>query len=95
MPRSTTNQLVDRIERRGLVRRGSPETDRRVILLRVTPQGKQVAESLYADVSRRLPDVADALRPQDQQALRALAVQITDRHMPGPGSGDGSLSVVC
>lgn len=36
----TTTDLVDRLERRGLVRRIRHETDRRVVLVEITDQGK-------------------------------------------------------
>ncbi|MEV4346740.1 MarR family transcriptional regulator [Actinoplanes sp. NPDC049596] len=83
MSKNALSQLVDRTERRGLVQRESPGADRRVITLDVTPAGKQIAESLYADVAKRLPDLAADLSPGDQRLLQELATTIATHHMPG------------
>lgn len=84
MAKNALSQLVDRMERRGLVHRDSPLPDRRVIALGVTPIGKEIAESLYADVAKRLPDIAAGLSPEDQALLERLATTITVTHLPGP-----------
>ncbi|GAA2603633.1 MarR family winged helix-turn-helix transcriptional regulator [Paractinoplanes durhamensis] len=84
MAKNALSQLVDRTERRGLVQRESPEPDRRVITLGVTPAGKKVAEALYADVADRLPDIAADLSPDDQQHLRRIATLIATANLPGP-----------
>ncbi|MBL7260519.1 MarR family winged helix-turn-helix transcriptional regulator [Paractinoplanes lichenicola] len=91
MAKNALSQLVDRIERRGLVQRDSPEIDRRVIVLAVTPEGKKIAEALYADVSRRLPDIADNLEPDLRQTLRTAAVQITNRYIPRLADGSTGM----
>lgn len=95
MAKNSLSQLVDRIERRGLAQRDSPEADRRVIVLAATPEGTKIAEALYTDVSRRLPDIADDLDPDVRQALRTAALQITDRYMPGLVDRDASLPGGC
>jgi DNA-binding MarR family transcriptional regulator len=81
--KNALSQLVDRTERRGLVQRESPGRDRRLITLGVTAAGKEIAESLFADVTSRLPDVAAGLSPADQQTLRRIATLIATEHMPG------------
>ncbi len=42
----TTTDLVDRLERRGLVRRIRHETDRRVVLVEITDQGKALLNEI-------------------------------------------------
>lgn len=78
MTKNALSQLVDRTERRGLVRRASPERDRRVIALDVTPAGKELAEAVYADVTKRLPEVAAGLGADDQRDLERIATAIVD-----------------
>ena len=78
MTKNALSQLVDRTEQRGLVHRDSPEPDRRVITLSVTAAGKELAEAVYADVTRRLPDIVDTLSPDDQGHLERIATTIVD-----------------
>lgn len=45
-------RLVDRMEREGLVERQRGVADRRVVLVRITPEGQRRCESLYPAVER-------------------------------------------
>jgi len=78
MTKNALSQLVDRTERRGLVHREGREHDRRVIALGVTPAGKVLAEAVYAEVTKRLPDIADGLGVDDQRHLERIATAIVD-----------------
>ncbi|MDQ1040123.1 DNA-binding MarR family transcriptional regulator [Streptomyces sp. V3I8] len=78
MTKNALSQLVDRIERRHLVSRASSEQDRRVIMLSVTPTGKVLAEAVFAETTKRLPDVAENLDADDQRDLERLATAIVD-----------------
>ncbi|MFG1927783.1 MarR family winged helix-turn-helix transcriptional regulator [Cryptosporangium sp. NPDC048952] len=68
--------LVDRTERRGLVRRDNPAHDRRAVTLSTTPQGKKTVDALYADVSTRLPDLLDHLSPAERRNFETIAADI-------------------
>lgn len=90
MAKNALSQLVDRTERRGLVSRETPERDRRVITLNLTARGEQIAESLYADVGRDLPDVVHNLSSEDRKALHAAAITIVNEArstLTGPAAG--------
>ncbi|MEU4982426.1 MarR family transcriptional regulator [Streptomyces sp. NPDC021969] len=76
MTKNALSQLVDRTERRDLVSRTSSEQDRRVIMLSVTPAGKVLAEAVFAETTKRLPDVAENLDADDQRDLERLATAI-------------------
>ncbi|MEV7095777.1 MarR family transcriptional regulator [Amycolatopsis sp. NPDC051045] len=78
MTKNALSQLVDRTERRGLVSRASSEQDRRVIMLGVTPAGKVLAEAVFAETVKRLPDVAENLDADGQRDLERLATAIVD-----------------
>ncbi|MFC9689342.1 MarR family winged helix-turn-helix transcriptional regulator [Kribbella sp. NPDC056951] len=65
--------LVDRMERNGFVHRETVQRDRRAVMLSTTSLGGELVTALYADVGRRLPDIAAAL-PADQRAQLAKAV---------------------
>ena len=78
MTKNALSQLVDRTERRELVSRASSEQDRRVIMLGVTPAGKVLAEAVYAETAKRLPDIAENLGADDQREFQRLATAIVD-----------------
>jgi len=76
MTKNALSQLVDRTERRDLVNRVSSEQDRRVIMLGVTPAGKVLAESVFAETAKRLPSIADGLSADDQRDLERVATAV-------------------
>ncbi|MFI5910202.1 MarR family winged helix-turn-helix transcriptional regulator [Dactylosporangium sp. NPDC051541] len=78
MTKNALSQLVDRTERRDLVNRMGSEQDRRVIMLGVTPAGKVLAEAVYAETVKRLPDIAASLDADDQRALERVATAVVD-----------------
>ncbi len=78
MTKNALSQLVDRTERRGLVSRTGSEQDRRVIMLGVTSAGKVLAEAVYAETVKRLPDIARNLDADDRRDLERLATAIVD-----------------
>ena len=78
MTKNALSQLVDRTERRGLVSRASSEQDRRVIMLSVTPTGKVLAEAVFAETTKRLPDIAGNLDADDQHEFERVATAIVD-----------------
>ncbi|WNV87049.1 MarR family transcriptional regulator [Umezawaea sp. Da 62-37] len=78
MTKNALSQLVDRIERLDLVSRVGSERDRRVVMLGVTPAGKVLAEAVYAEITKRLPDIAGNLDADDQRDFERVAIAIVD-----------------
>jgi DNA-binding MarR family transcriptional regulator len=78
MTKNALTQLVDRTERRELVSRVSSEHDRRVTMLGVTPTGKVLAEAVYAEVVKRLPDIAGNLDADGRRDLERVATAVVD-----------------
>jgi DNA-binding MarR family transcriptional regulator len=68
--------LVNRIERRGLLRRGSQDHDRRAVMLTPTPRGKKIAEAFYSEVSNQLLEVVANLPAGDQRQFERIATCI-------------------
>jgi MarR family transcriptional regulator, organic hydroperoxide resistance regulator len=68
---SNVTGIVDRLEARGLIQRRPSAEDRRVKMLRVTPEGARVREVLVERMSEPPPAIAQ-LSPDDQRALRDL-----------------------
>lgn len=80
--RSTITNLVDRLERAGLVSRAASPIDRRVTLVRLTPAGLDTTEAGArfgeSDLVRRLLSLSDS----DQAALAELLERLV---APEPG----------
>lgn len=68
--------LVDRIERRGLLRRGTPEHDRRAVTLTPTERGQQIAEAFHTEVSDRLLELVAHLSASDRRHFERIATSI-------------------
>ena len=84
MTKNALSQLVDRTTRLGWVERTSSAQDRRIVMLRTTPEGKVLAEAVFAQISRRLPAIAGDLDADDQRDLERVATAIADTSMLSP-----------
>lgn len=69
--------LVDRIERRGLVRRETLQRDRRAVTLSATALGKEIVDALYADVAERMPVITSALPADERHQFANSVARIT------------------
>ncbi|MGW5720414.1 MarR family winged helix-turn-helix transcriptional regulator [Amycolatopsis sp. NPDC003865] len=78
MTKNALSQLVDRTARRELVGRASSAEDRRIVMLSATPAGKVLAEAFYAEVTKRLPEIAKNLDADDQRDFERVATAIVD-----------------
>jgi DNA-binding MarR family transcriptional regulator len=79
---SNVTGIVDRLEGRGLIERRSLETDRRVKIIRLTPEGQRVR----AEVVERMtspPEEIAALSLESQLALRDALREAAER-LDGP-----------
>ncbi len=74
----TVTQLVDRLERRGLVRRDRDAGDRRVVLVSITDDGRSVLERVRDEYRVVLRAAAQAL-PDDDLAALASAAEALER----------------
>lgn len=68
--------LVDRIERRGLLRRDTPQHDRRAVMVTLTPRGKEITEAFYTKVSESLQRVVAHLPEEGQRQFEDIAFNI-------------------
>ncbi|BCJ49742.1 transcriptional regulator [Actinoplanes sp. NBRC 14428] len=92
MTKNALSQLVDRTARLELVSRTGSAQDRRIVMLSATPTGKALGEAVYAEITRRLPEIASSLDTDDQRDLARVATTIVDTsdlappaaHQPAP-----------
>ena len=78
MTKNALSQLVDRTARRELVGRANSAQDRRVVMLSATPTGKVLGEAIYAEIAKRLPEIAGNLDAADQRDFQRVATAIVD-----------------
>jgi DNA-binding MarR family transcriptional regulator len=74
---STGTRMLDRLIRKGLVRRGRSTADRRVVRVRLTPAGRDVVDQVLTrrrtDLERLVAATAELWQPAVTQALTAFA----------------------
>ncbi|HEY9282614.1 MAG TPA: MarR family transcriptional regulator [Pyrinomonadaceae bacterium] len=69
---SDITRLLDRLERRGLIRRERPETNRRVVVTRITGEGLSLLAELDEPVNEKHRKLAGHLGKQRLKALNEL-----------------------
>jgi MarR family transcriptional regulator, organic hydroperoxide resistance regulator len=79
---SNVTGIVDRLEGRGLIERRSLETDRRVKIIRLTPEGQRVRAEVVERMSSPPEEIA-ALSLESQLALRDALREAAER-LDGP-----------
>jgi DNA-binding MarR family transcriptional regulator len=82
-PRTVTD-MIDSLEARGLVARGPHPADRRVTLLRLTPDGRRQLAAAAALADRSHGAAISGLSRQDQQTLRRLLGQVAPTDQAAP-----------
>jgi DNA-binding MarR family transcriptional regulator len=71
---STTSNLIDKLESRGLIERVRSDTDRRVVAVWLTNEGKSILNAAPGPFRGMLPDALIRMREED---LLALKVNLT------------------
>ncbi|WP_278265410.1 MarR family transcriptional regulator [Nocardia sp. AG03] len=72
---SNVTGIINRLEKRGLVRRETSATDRRVTTLVITPEGERVADAIRAKMHVTSTGL-DRLDEQEREQLRALLKRV-------------------
>jgi MarR family transcriptional regulator, lower aerobic nicotinate degradation pathway regulator len=76
LDKSSVTGLVDRAERRGLVRRTTMPEDRRTVRVALTDQGRQLTQKLAKQVERELSVLVTGVSEANRRRLLAIAGQI-------------------
>lgn len=69
-------RLIDRLEKKGLVRRVRSEDDRRQVWCRITPAGERLLARLDAPVEAFDRSSVQGLSPADQERLTTLLARV-------------------
>lgn len=78
----TVTRLLDRMEAQGYVKRIPSETDRRVTLVRITPQGQKLVSELIVQAKRHEDQVLAPLGAQKAEELKATLRMLIELHRP-------------
>lgn len=73
LDKSSMTGLVDRAERRGLLRRDPSPHDGRAVQVSLTEEGQELARALTADADRRIKALTEGLTDAQQTQLSRLA----------------------
>jgi DNA-binding MarR family transcriptional regulator len=76
LEKSTVTGLVDRAEKRGLVRREPSPADGRAVQVALTPAGRLLAETAGNEIAGLVAPMVAALSPADQRRLHALLARL-------------------
>jgi DNA-binding MarR family transcriptional regulator len=78
--------LVDRVERRGLVKRMPVHGDRRALHVTLTEAGRQSARAFNGEVAAELEQLLSPLPPKNREhfreAMAAIIAECRARHFP-------------
>lgn len=86
VPMSTATGIIDRLVRRGYVRRDRSEEDRRVVTVFLTPRGREVTDRYREQIQAMLGRVLAALTPEEAGQLMRLIQKIyAALSQPDPG----------
>ena len=78
LDKSSLTGLVDRAERRGLVERVASPADGRSVLVRLTPDGAELAFTAAAEIRERVRSLARGLTDGERRRLTALAAHLLE-----------------
>lgn len=74
--RAATGSMVDALEARGLVRRGPDADDRRVWLVEITVEGKELADRVAAVDEELRGELRAGTTKEDRQQLAAILLRL-------------------
>ncbi|MBX6314149.1 MAG: MarR family transcriptional regulator [Isosphaeraceae bacterium] len=78
---------VDRLEKRGLVERRNAPEDRRVRVVHLTPAGRQLIETVFADHAKDMERLIEVLRPEERATLVELLKKVGRKAAEALGRG--------
>jgi DNA-binding MarR family transcriptional regulator len=78
LKQSTLTSLLDRLERAGLIRRGSNPADRRSLLVHLTDRGRELTVRLNRLLEKLEDDIRARLRAPEVKGFQAVMTAVED-----------------
>lgn len=72
MANSSMTYVIDKLEKKGFVRRVHDQSDRRVINIELTESGRQYIERIFPEHAQRIRDIYSILNEQEMDFLMEL-----------------------
>lgn len=88
---SNVTGIINRLEKRGLVRREASPSDRRVTNLVITPEGERVTDAIREKMSAT-KDGLNSLSDEDRDRLADLLERVFPARTPGSCAGAASTA---
>jgi MarR family transcriptional regulator, lower aerobic nicotinate degradation pathway regulator len=85
LDKSSTSGLVDRAERRGLVRRLPSQIDRRSVRVSLTVEGRTLVQTVAHDFDQDIAAIVAPLDPAERATLTALLSRVLIAHAADHG----------
>lgn len=85
LDKSSVSGLVDRAERRGVVRRTPSTVDQRSVLVTLTNEGRALASKVSERFGADIATMLDALTPSDRATLTSLLSRVLVAHAADRG----------
>jgi DNA-binding MarR family transcriptional regulator len=96
LAKSSISGLVDRSEKRDLVRREADPADGRAFRVALTDKGAQLAEQFHEETTKRVAELPLGLSAAEQDVLVGLLTRvIADNHVPVVFTDSGCPSAKC
>lgn len=78
IPLSTSTGLVNRLVRNGYLKRERSESDRRIVAIQLTDQGKSIVLDFQATISHYLEQVESVLTEEDRLVIYNVFLKVVD-----------------
>ncbi len=76
-PMSTANGIVERLVKKGYVSRSRSDTDRRIVVVCLTPEGRQLLAGFHALITDYINMALEVLSEEEASALIGIVLKIT------------------
>jgi DNA-binding MarR family transcriptional regulator len=88
LEKSTASRLANSLLRRDLIRKRSPESDGRVVILQVTESGLRLSRRINNDLTEEYTELLEGLDPGVREALPGLVQRLTKTIVARTGGED-------
>ena len=84
LDKSSMTGLVNRAEKRGLVKRSPSPHDGRAVVVTLTPPGRQLTDQCTGEIGRRITELTEPLTPDERAELTRLATALVHPRSQAP-----------
>ncbi len=77
-PLSTATGIVDRLVNKGYLLRGRSDSDRRIVVIRLTEKGQALVDSVKLSIMNYMERIEDSLTEEERRLLYKLFFKIID-----------------